>query len=110
MSKNPETWSKEQFTTFLLIYISNEDLDFSESEKKSILKNIDRESFQKIKDFYDGLGEYEKLEFILKFKSKYFATPENKEEMLQLISSHSAVDGEVSKLERTLIEFLKRLL
>lgn len=110
MSKNPEDWTLDQFKAYLLIYASYADLEFSESEKESILEVVDKGTFEKVRSYYDKMGEFQRLDFIMKSKNKFFSTPESKSSMMAMLSEHFKVDGEVSKLEVSMYDFLDRLL
>ena len=109
MSQDPNDWSFEEFRTFLLIYASHADLEFSADEYEAILANIDQASFDKINQAFHKMGEFERLDFILKFKSRFFPDPNRKNRVLKIVKDHFMVDGEESKLESSLYNFLERL-
>jgi uncharacterized tellurite resistance protein B-like protein len=100
----------DQFNAFLLIHASYADLDFSESEKTSILKLVDEDTFKKVNHLYDSLGDYQRLDMIVTYRPKHYPTPESKKELMKLITKQFTADGEISKLESTLYQFLIRLL
>ena len=109
MSKDPNTWSFEEFRAFLLIYASHADLDFSEEEYDAILAKIDHASFEKVNAAYNSMGEFERLDFILKFRSRFFPDQGGKKKVLNMVKEHFVADGEESKLESNLYDFLERL-
>ncbi len=102
--------SFEEFLTFLLIYASHADLDFSESERFAIIERVGEATFNKVDRHYTALGEYQRLEVILRFKERFYPDQVEKNRVLQLIKGQFYQDGELSKLESNLLEFLTRLL
>lgn len=110
MSTNPNTWTYDQFITFILIYGSYADLDFSTSEQKAILSRVDQDTFEQVNEFYDKLGEFERLDLIMQGKAKFYNDPQKKAEIMNTLSEHFYSDGTVSKLELILLDFLDRLM
>lgn len=100
----------EQFNAFLLIHVSYADLEFSDSEKKSILELVDHETFTQVNKLYDSLGDYQRLEMLISNRAKHYPTPDSKNNLMTLISKQFQADGEVSKLETSLYQFLSHLL
>lgn len=102
--------SKEEFFTLLLIYGSNADMDFSDSEKNYILDRFGEETFQKMFNYYDSISEFQLLQFISDNRSIYFDTVENKNELSEELMSLFNIDGEFSRLEKGLYNFLLKIL
>lgn len=103
-------WTFEEFVAFLLIYVSYADLEFSDSEKQAIIGRCGEDTFDRVHRHFHSLGEYQRLDFILRFKPLYFPDEEQKTALLRMITHQFQQDGEVSKLEINLYEFLRRLL
>ncbi len=103
-------WNYEELLCFLLIHASYADMEFTEDERAMIIQKYGKETYEKMNDIYDGLGEYERLESILKYKGVYFPTIDRKSEILNEISRLFNADGTYSKLEKTQMSFLERLM
>lgn len=103
-------WNYNEFCTYLLIYASYADLEFSQAEKELILSKIDEESFKKIEETYLEATDFRRLEIILDHKGIYYPTAAQKQELLAKINELFNADGDYSKLERNLNLFLERLL
>lgn len=103
-------WNYNEFCTYLLIYASYADLEFSQAEKELILSKIDEESFKKIEAIYLEATDFRRLEIILDHKGLYYPTAAQKQELLAKINELFNVDGDYSKLEKNLNLFLERLL
>lgn len=110
MPQNIEDWSEAEFIAYLLLYVSYADLEFSDDERAAIAEYVDKETFADIKDFQDRMGDFERLDFIVQAKPYFFPTEERKSALLKIIFEHCHIDGEFSKLESNLYEFLKRIL
>lgn len=102
--------SKDEFVAFLLIYVSHADLDFSEDERKNILQIVNKDTFTKVDKLYNSLGEYKRLEMIINNKDIFYPSSDQKSKLMDLITHQFMADGEVSKLENNLYQFLERLL
>ena len=105
-----DEWTYDQFITFLLIHASYADLEFTESERQAILDKVNLETFQEVNEFYDKLGEYECLDFIMKHKDQFIPNEQEKLKVMNTLSEHFYADGTVSKLELLLLDFLDRLI
>ncbi len=103
-------WNYSEFNAYLLIYASYADLEFSDEEKSMILKLVSKEQLEKIEAVYHEASDFEKLQIILDHKGLYYPTAEQKAELLASISELFDTDGEYSKLEKSLMMFLERLL
>lgn len=105
-----ENWNFVEFRTFLLIYASYADLEFTDEERQRILNNVSQETFDKMMHCYDELGDYERLETIMGYKGLYYPTGDQKYELLDQIKKQFLSDGEYSTLEKNLFMFLEKLL
>lgn len=108
--KDHPKWNFEEFTTFLLLYASNADLELSEVEESEIKKRLDLKRYESIKELYDNSSDYEIIQTILSYKGIYFPTIERTKELLDLIRKQFFADGEFSTLEKNAFRVLKKLL
>jgi len=103
-------WNEKEFRTFLLIHASHADLEFTDDERQAIVDIVSTETFEEIYGQYEEMGEYEIIKTIIDYKGLYFPTLDRKEELLSIIQKQFSADGHVSKLEKSLILFLNKLL
>jgi len=111
--KNPMSeleWNYSEFLTFVLIHAGYADLELTDSEKDLIQNRFGKETFDKILAEYDTLGDYERLQSIMKYKGVYFPTAERKMEILAEMKKLFDADGFYSKLEVNLMNFLEHML
>lgn len=109
-TENILSWSKNQFFSFLLLHAAHADLEYSEEEKNIILRHISQETLVKIEAYYNSLTDGQVLQIILQYQSHFLNKSADIEMMLQNLRILFQADGEWSKLERTLYEFLRRLI
>lgn len=109
MSNKPK-WNENEFRTFLLIHASHADLEFTDDERQAIVDIVSNETFEEIYGQYEEMGEYEIIQTIMDYKGLYYPTLDRKEELLAIIQKQFAADGHISKLEKSLMLFLNKLL
>jgi hypothetical protein len=109
MSENLK-WNFEEFTSYLLLYASNADMEISEKEEELIHKRISEKQYKKIRAEFDDASDYERIQTILSYKGLYFPTEVGAREMMDLVVSLFNVDGHFSNLEENSLRLLKRLI
>ncbi len=103
-------WNEQEFRTFLLIHASHADLEFTDDEREAIVESVSAETFEEIYARYEEMGEYEIIQTIMDYKGLYYPTIDRKEELLSIIQKQFSADGHISKLEKSLMLFLDKLL
>lgn len=103
-------WNYDEFLTFLLIYVSHVDIDFSEEEKAHIKENASEETFDKMLPLFNDMSDYKALETIMNYKGLYYPTHARKEELLSKIKELFYSDGDFSIMEKELYHFLEKLM
>jgi len=105
-----EKWNFEEFTTYLLLYASQSDLEITEDEIALIKKRISEEQFQNIKSEFDQANDYQQIQTILSYKGLYFPTEARARELIELVNTQFNIDGHFSVLEQNSMRLLKRLI
>ena len=108
--KDHPKWNFQEFTTFLLLYASNADLELSESEEVAMKKRLDPEHYKAVKETFDNSSDYEIIQIIMSYKGLYFPTLSRTEELLEMLKKQFFADGEFSTLEKNAFRLLKKLL
>lgn len=103
-------WNNEEFVTFVLLYASHVDMDFSEEEKNKIVERLPNGTFDKMYEIFKDMSDYEALQSILSYKGIYYPTPDRKKELLDKIKLVFFADGDYSVMERELLHFLDKLM
>lgn len=103
-------WSYSEFLTFVMIYASYVDMEFSDEEMSNIKSQVDQAVFDKMHAEFDKRNDFEALQAILAYKELYFPNEERKNEILKTIKLQFFADGEYSPMERELMHFFKKLM
>ncbi len=109
MSDQPK-WNFEEFTTYLLLYAANADMELSDEEVKLIKSRISDDAYQTIKTEFDEANDYQHIQTILQYKGLYFPTEARARELMDLVQQVFNVDGNFSQLEKNSLRVLKRLI
>ena len=105
-----DLWTQEQFIALLLLYASYADYEYSEEERNHILNFVQPYTLSTVEVLFNRLGEFRQLDLILKLKERFVKTSDERDQLLDLLNSHFHSDGEFTKLESGLYNFLKRLI
>jgi hypothetical protein len=110
MSQEELKWSYNEFLTFVMIYASYVDMEFSEEEISNIKSRVDQDAFDKMYAEFDKRNDFEALQIILSYKELFFPTDEKKKEILKAIKLQFFADGDYSPMERELMHFFEKLM
>lgn len=102
-------WNFEEFTTYLLLYASNADMEISEAEETLIKRRIPESNYEKIKSEFDIANDYQRIQTILNYKGLYFPTEVQARELIDKVIALFNADGDFSRLEENCMRLLKRL-
>jgi len=103
-------WNENEFMTFLLLYASHIDAEYSEEEKAKIKTIASDETYQHILEIFNDQTDYQALQTILSYKGLYFPTADRKAEVLGRMKELFLADGEYNIIEKELLMFLDRLM
>lgn len=107
---NPDNWTQDQFSTFVLIHAAQADLEICAAEREYISNRFGEENFKNMENTYFEMGEYERLNTILTCKPKHFRGESGKKKILQEMRNMFHIDGAFTKLEKNLLMFFEKLL
>ncbi|MBU6342599.1 MAG: TerB family tellurite resistance protein [Bacteroidetes bacterium] len=110
MQKIPDNWTYEEFHTFALLYAANIDGAVSNAEEELILKQIDPDSYKRIKAIFESCDDADCLDGLLQYRSKYLGTHADKERMLKDMAAVFEVNHRYLQIERELLHLLDRML
>lgn len=103
-------WSYNEFLAFLLIYISNVDMEFADEEKEMIKRNVGVTTFDKMVAEFDSMSDYKAYETILSYKGVYFPTVEQKNELIEKMKDLFHADSDFNIMEKELLHFLDKMM
>jgi hypothetical protein len=105
-----ERWSYNEFLAFLLIYIANVDIEFTEDEKALIRNCTGEATFDKMLIEFENMSDYKAYETILSYKSVYFPTPTEKQSIMEKMLEVCNVDDALNVMEKEIIHFMDRMM
>ncbi len=110
MKETLALWSYNDFLAFLLIYAASADFTITDEERTRLALETGYDSYRKALLLFEAQSDYERLQTILYFKPRYFATQEEVEKMLQEVQNMYNVDEEYSVTKHNLLLLLRKVL
>ena len=106
-----QSWSYEDFLTYLLLLGASADLMISEEEKQQIEDRVGQENFTRIKRCFDRQNDAQRIETVSELYDKYKAQIGGKENLAKTLRDIFVVDtGKENVMDRYLLMMLKRIL
>jgi hypothetical protein len=109
ISKHPY-WSSEEFIAFVLLYAAEADMECTDEERAYIKTGIDDAHLDVVEATYTKLSDFERISVIKSYHPQYFATPEQKSELLKKVEGLFQADGEFDILEHNMYRMLQKIL
>jgi uncharacterized tellurite resistance protein B-like protein len=103
-------WSYEEFLAFTMLYAASADMNISEDEEAIIKKKISTEQYDKIKSCFDECNDTTIINTILSYHDQFFATDEQRKQLLKEMRSVFEADHQYSIMERNLMKLFKHLI
>lgn len=103
-------WTPDQFMALLLLHAAHADLDYTDDERHKILEYISESELTQLEAYYRDKTDAQILQIILNHKTQFLSTELACNSILQGIRSIFEADGEISKLEQTQYQFLRRII
>lgn len=110
MNETRLDWSLTEFRVYLLLYAANADFEIKEEERRMILSKATVPEYIHIHKLFDKDSDYERLNTILSYKMKYFASDHDVEMLLDDICELLKCDDEFSINESNFLNLMKKLL
>jgi len=100
--------TQEEFFVFSLIYAAHEDFEYSPAEKSYIINHFGQELESKMYALFKSKSQFEGMQIIQKSKSILLTSSDDHRKFTQMLQFLFSQDGNVSKLEKILLNFLSR--
>jgi len=110
MEKNYDSWTFQDFLTYLLIYAAYADHIFNDKERDYIKRKVEAEEYNKIITIFHAHSEEERLKFVKLLWGKHATDLATQSEMRKEMVKLFFADEEYSMLERDFFSDLKRKL
>lgn len=99
-----------EFMIFLLIYASYADYELSTSEITRIKSKFDPLLVDEVLAKFEAMSDYERLNFIMQNKTEFLKSDKDFQDLLDEIQLQFKSDGDYSKLEKGMHNFLQHML
>jgi len=106
---NIEEWNLNQFMSFVLIYAAYSDGMVMDDELIVVEKTVGAIPSLEARRLLDDLDEMERLDIIVAFKSKFFATKDEQKKILSEIKRIYKSDGDYSNVEKQTYKALENI-
>ena len=110
MKTTYNTWTKEDFLTYLLLYAANSDFVISDEEKQFILNRVSEEEYHKIHRVFNKHSEADRSETISLLGNRFCNGEDDKCEIRKDIVKLFFADEDYSLLERNFFIAVKKIL
>lgn len=110
MKTNYDTWTKEDFLTYILLYAASADFCISQEEKRFIINKVDEKEYEKIHRLFQKHSEHERSETVRLLGQRYCNDPSNKCEIRKDMIKLFFADDDYSILEKNFFLAIKKIL
>lgn len=110
MIKSSTKTNSEEFMVFMLLYASFADYEISIKEIALIKSKYDGLLVDNTLLKFERMTDFERVDYIMKNKGEHIKTDQDLERIFQQLNIQFEADGDYSKLEKGLTNFLKHLL
>ena len=105
-----QNWTKEEFKTYVLLYVAQSNYIETEDERKFILSKVDEKSFNAIHTEIVHDNENKSMKKIKEYLTENKFSESDKENLIREIKEVCFADGSVDIFEKKTFMFLKKIL
>ena len=110
MEENLNQWTYKHFQAFLLLYAASSDLTVKPEELEQLIEKAGFTAYEDILPVFQAQSDYERLQTILYFKPKYFATAAEGEKLIAELQAMYQLDHTFSQAEQGILLLLRKIL
>ncbi|MDR1345541.1 MAG: hypothetical protein LBK03_02425 [Bacteroidales bacterium] len=110
MNSTFETWTKEEFLTYVMLYAANADSHISAKEQKIIGTKAGEDIFEKMREQFETDSDYDSLQNIIAYKNKYLQSENDVADILREVKSIFFTDNVFSDYEQQVVFLIEKLL
>jgi len=108
--ENPSTWTKDELLAYVLMYVSNADLNESKKEKKYILNRVDKAVYERVSTQFKKDSDYQSIQNIIEGVKTHDYYRNDLADFFADIKLMAFADGEFDPMEQMIYSHLKRVL
>ena len=108
--ENPKTWTKDELLAYILMYVSNSDLNESRREQKYILSRVDKHVYERVNAQFEIDNDYQVLQNIIEGVKAHDYYRNDLADLFADIKLMAFADGEYDSMEQMIYTHLKKIL
>lgn len=108
--EKPSTWTKDELLAYILMYVSNSDLDESRKEKQYILSRVDKDVYNRVSKQFDKDNDYQSIQNIIEAIKKHNYYRNDLADLFADIKLMAFADGDYDPIEKMIYSHLKKIL
>ena len=105
-----DTFQKDDFQAFLLLWAANADSKITDEELAMMVEKSGRHAHNRAWAVFQNQSDFEHVQTIQKLKEQFFPGPDGKAEILKFIQEMLDADGKFTAAEQAYKSALARLL
>lgn len=108
--ENPSTWTKDELLAYILMYVSNSDLNESRKEKQYILSRVDKAVYERVSDQFEKDSDYQSIQNIIDAVKGHDYYRNDLADLFADIKLMAFADGDYDPIEQMIYSHLKKIL
>ncbi len=108
--ENPSTWTKDELLAYILMYVSNSDLDESRKEKQYILSRVDKAIYNRVSEQFEKDSDYQGIQNIIEAVKAHDYYRNDLADLFADIKLMAFADGDYGPMEQMIYSHLKKIL
>lgn len=108
--EKPSTWTKDELLAYILMYVSNIDLEESRKEKRYILSRVDKAVYNRIKKQFEKDSDYQSIQNIIEAVKGHDYYRNDLADLFADIKLMAFADGDYDPMEQMVYSHLKKIL
>lgn len=108
--EQPKTWTKDELLAYILMYVSNSDLNESRKEQQYILSRVDKVVYTRVKEQFEKDSDYTSIQNIIEAVEAHDYYRNDLADLFADIKLMAFADGEYDPMEQMIYAQLKKIL
>lgn len=108
--EKPSTWYKDELLAYILLYVSNSNVDESSKETKYILSRVDEHVYKRVSAQFEKDSDYQSIQNIIEGVKKHDYYRNDLADLFADIKLMAFADGDYDPMEQMMYSHLKRIL
>ncbi|MFI1771391.1 sulfurtransferase [Thalassobellus citreus] len=108
--ENSKTWTKDELLAYILIYVSNSDLNESKKETTYILSRVDKDVYERVSEQFEKDNDYQSIQKIIEAVKAHDYYRNDLADLFADIKMMAFADGDYDPMEQMIYSHLKKVL